>query len=225
MINFALPLNKMNKQILPIFFAVAFIACNEDKKPTKTTTNRVDTVQIIKEDQPAEAPTGKERLIAELDKFKLAVETKNKTELAGFFNFPVADSSLMINDINAEFDRQRIENGNKITKDMFNDNFERLYEYWDFEEFKSLFEFLKPSELSGKNKLEYVYRPKNEGCYFMYHIDVKGNEVTMSYGTNTNNEYRDSHPDEAEVCGEYFSAWVFDWNGKKLTFKKQIIAG
>lgn len=215
----------MKKLISAMLFTLTFMACNESKKPTESTEKPIDTVQISQEEQPAKTSTDKEKLIAELNRFKLAIETKNKTELAGFFNFPVADSTLMIVDINDEFDKQRIENGNAITKKMFNDNFKRLYEYWDFDEFSNLFRFIKLSELNEKDKLEYVHKPDNEGCYFMYHIDVKGNEVTMSYGTNTNDEYLNKHPDEGEVCGEYLSAWVFDWDGKKLTFKKQVIAG
>ena len=215
----------MKKIISAVLFAIAFTACNESKKPNENTTKHIDTAQTIQQKTVSKTLTEKEKLIAELNRFKVAVETKNKTEIATFFNFPVADSTLTIYDINADFDKQRIENGNKLTIEMFNDNFERLYEYWDFEEFTNLFKFLKLNELSEKNTLEYVHKPKNEGCYFMYSIKHINNEVTISYGTNTNGDYSKKHPDEEEVCGEYLSAWVFSWNGQKLTFKKQLFAG
>jgi len=215
----------MKKLISTILFAVTFMACNESKKQTQITENPINTTQSSFGEKPAKTSTDKEKLIAALNRFKLAAETKNKTELAGFFNFPVADSTLTIYDVNDEFDKQRIENGNAMTEKMFSNNFDSLYDYWDFEEFSNLFKYIEISSLNQKDKLEYVHRPKNEGCYFMYHIDVKGNEVTMSYGTNTNDEYLKNHPDDGEVCDEYLSAWVFDWDGKKLTFKKQIIAG
>jgi len=122
----------MKKLISTILFAVIFMACNESKKQTETTENTIDTTQTSAGEKPTKTSTDKEKLIAELNRFKLAAETKNKTELAGFFNFPVADSTLTIYDINGEFDKQRIENGNAMTKKMFSDNFDRLYEYWDF---------------------------------------------------------------------------------------------
>lgn len=215
----------MKKVISAVLFAVAFMACNESKKPIADTRSPIDTVKTSRNEPLANTSTDKKNLIVELNRFKLAIETKNQTELSGFFNFPLADSTLTLYDVNEEFNKQRTANGNVITEKMFNDNFNRLYEYWDFDEFSILFKYLKLSDLNKKDKLEYVHKPDNEGCYFMYNIEIRGNEVTMSYGTNTNGEYLKNHPDEGEVCGEYLSAWVFNWDGQKLTFEKQLFAG
>ncbi|MCZ4224045.1 hypothetical protein [Pedobacter rhodius] len=207
----------MKKLITVMVIAAIFMACSNPKKPQ-------DTTKVAKE-QSTEGLTDKEKLIAELNRFKLAVQTKDKNEITGFFIFPVADSALTVYDMGDEFDKQKVENGNAITKKMFIDNFNSLYSYLDFDEFSNLFRYLKINEITTRNSLSYEHKPKNEGCYYTYHIDVKNTEVTISYGTNTNDEYFKKHSDEAEVCSEYLSIWVFDWNGKKLVFKKQMVAG
>jgi len=66
---------------------------------------------------------------------------------------------------------------------------------------------------------------KDEGCYHLYAIHIKNNEINISCGTNSNDDYRKAHPDEKEICDEYAQMWTFKFEDNKMKFLKHRIAG
>lgn len=164
-------------------------------------------------------------LIEELSKFGSAVERKNKAEILSYFTFPLADTAVNFFEVDSLFDKQRQEHNGAITRSMFLNSFDSIYTLTEMNEFNNLFKAVDVNELKTKDEISKEVHSKNEGCYYIYSIRVSGDEVTMQYGTNTDKDYLETHPDQGEVCAEYAAFWVFKFDGKKIKFLKHQIAG
>ena len=214
---------KTTFNILLLAFITILAACNNAEKPASadSTLNKisVDTVDLH------QGPADKEEMLKQLQELKTAFVNKDKNKIASFLTFPLTDSTLVLFDIDSVFDNQRVKNGNLVTRQMFLDHFDRIYDYMNMEGFKDLFKYLDINGLKNKDLLELERRIPTEGCYYMYSIEIKDDEVALHYGTNSNEDYMKAHPDEEMVCGESASMWTFKLTGKKLKLISQMSAG
>ncbi|WP_316797766.1 hypothetical protein [Pedobacter frigidisoli] len=164
-------------------------------------------------------------LIAELGRFSSAIAKKDKQEILSYFTFPLTDTSVNFFEVDSLFDKQRQEHHGAITHSMFLNSFDSIYTLTEMNEFNNLFKTVDVNGLKTKDEISKEVHSKNEGCYFIYSITVRGNEVILKYGTNTDAEYMKAHPDEGEVCGEYAAIWIFKFDRQKISFLKHQIAG
>ena len=213
------------KFIVPIAVVFFYFSCTSENKVQQ---QQPDTSKnIVKRDHNAAAQksTDRDQIITEIKRFKAAVATKNKTEILSFFEFPLADSSVNFFEVDSVFDQKRKLNDGAITKGMFAGSFNRIYEMTDMVAFNDLFADMDLELLKSQHSLKKEKKPKNDGCYYIYLISIKNDLVYFQYGTNSNDDYRESHPDEAEVCDEYAQMWTFRFDGKRLKFLTHRIAG
>ncbi|MCX2476800.1 hypothetical protein OQZ33_20880 [Pedobacter sp. MC2016-05] len=215
----------MKNLIIAIVFSCSFIACTESKKTESKTVTVGDTAKVLPSKKAEGKMLNQHKLIEELTKLQSALENKNPEELGNYFPFPVRDTALIISEVNPDFDQQRSANNNQLTKEMLINHFSRLYDYWDLTKFSNLFKHLNLKELEDKDNISNTHHIKDDGCYYIYSIKVINKEVIISYGTNSDDAYRQQHPDEEEVCEEYQWTWIFLWDGHHLQVKKQLIAG
>ena len=164
-------------------------------------------------------------LIAELSKFSSAVSRKNKEEILSYFTFPLADTAVSFFEVDSLFDKQRQEHNGAITHSMFLNSFDSIFSLTEMNEFNNLFKAVDLNGLKTKDEISKEVHSKNEGCYYIYSVSISGSEVTLQYGTNTDDEYLKAHTDEGEVCGEYAAIWVFKFEGEKIRFLKHQVAG
>lgn len=208
-----------------LLFAIVTIlsACNNAEKPVSaidsTAKISVDTVDLH------QGPVDKGEMIKQLQELKTAFINKDKNKIADFLTFPLTDTTLVLFDIDSVFDNQRIKNGNLVTRQMFMDHFDRIYDYINMEGFLGLFKNLDLNDLKNKDLVELERHIPTDGCYYMYSIQIKDDEVTLNYGTNSNEEYMKAHPEEEMVCGESTSMWTFKLIGKKLKLVRESVAG
>lgn len=170
-------------------------------------------------------PSQRELIIAELKQMELAFRDKDVNRIEKYFDFPLADTALSMYEVNEDFDLARKVNGGKISKELFIKNFNDIYDYFQLGDFSDLFKAIDLAELKGKQEVTSEQHIKDEPCYSFYEISMEGNVVKLSYGTNTDEKYREAHPDQEEVCGEAAFSWIFKLEGNKLRFVREITAG
>ena len=153
-----------------------------------------------------------------------AIAKKDKVKLLNFFDFPLSDSTVNFFEVDLVFDAKRKLNDG-ITMEMFNESFDKIYEQTDMPEFNNLFRYLNTNDLEHKDHINYKQKVKGDVCVYLYSITIKENKVYFNYGTNFNDDYRKTHPDEEDICEEYAQSWMFVFNGKHLKFVRHRIAG
>jgi hypothetical protein len=94
-------------------------------------------------------------------------------------------------------------NGDILTKEKFGKYFDRLYQYFQMDAFNNLFQNITIDSLLKKDRIKYEKHLKNAGCYSFGEIHIKGELVTLLYGTNSNGRYLKNHPEEVMVCEEH----------------------
>lgn len=167
----------------------------------------------------------KKLIIAELKQMQEAFGDKDINLIEKYFNFPLAESTLSIYDLNEDFDQARKANGNKISKELFIRNFNDIYDYFQMGSFNDLFKAVKLDDLKHKNELSSENHTEDEGCYSLYHLKIEGDTVKLQYGTNSDQAFRAAHPDEEEVCSESSFEWTFKLEGKQLRLVRELTAG
>jgi hypothetical protein len=167
----------------------------------------------------------KSRMIQELKKLKAAFDAKDKRRIADFFSFPIADSSLSFSRIESSLDEDINKNGGLVTRKIFEKHFTRIFEYFNMQEFSNLFKNLNIDILVNKNELHKERHLRNSGCYFNYSIAIEANEISVGFGTNSDENYWKKHPDAEIICEEYFSNWVFIFTNDHLVFNRMLFAG
>ncbi|RAJ34281.1 hypothetical protein [Pedobacter cryoconitis] len=164
-------------------------------------------------------------MIAELQRMQQAFIAKDVNQIEKYFDFPLADSSMSMFDVNEEFDQVRKTNGGMISRELFIKNFNDIYDYFQMGGFNDLFKAVNVAELKTNPKLESESHVEDEGCYSFYIIQIDGDTVSLQYGTNSDPKYREAHPDQEEVCGESAQQWTFKLEGNRLRFIKEVTAG
>jgi len=164
-------------------------------------------------------------MIAELKKMQQAFIAKDVNQIEKYFDFPVADSTMSMFDVNEDFDQARKANGGMISRALFIKNFNDIYDYFQMGGINDLFKAVDITELKDKTRLENESHVEDEGCYSFYVVQIDGDTVSLQYGTNSDPKYREAHPDQEEVCGESAQQWTFRLEGSRLRFIKEVTAG
>lgn len=164
-------------------------------------------------------------MIAELKKMQQAFIAKDVNQIEKYFDFPLADSTMSMFDVNEDFDQVRKANGGMISRTLFIKNFNDIYDYFQMGGINDLFKAVNIAELKDKTRLENESHVEDEGCYSFYVVQIDGDTVSLQYGTNSDPKYREAHPDQEEVCGESAQQWTFKLEGGRLRFIKEITAG
>lgn len=214
----------MKNNLLLIALSIILLSCNSGSGVKTKTEVKPDTISVSQSNKNADSTDKRESIISELNKFSDAVAKKDKATILSFFNFPLADSSVNFFEVDSVFDAKRKLN-NGITKEMFAHSFNTIYQQTDMTELNNLFKNLNTNDLHVKDKIDFTHKLYDDGCYYLYSIQINNDEVLISYGTNSNDDYRKAHPDEEEVCDEYAQMWIFRFDGNKLKFIKHRIAG
>ncbi|KIO76059.1 hypothetical protein TH53_17155 [Pedobacter lusitanus] len=170
-------------------------------------------------------PDQRELIVAELKQMQQAFGDKDVNKIEKYFIFPLADSTLSIYEVNEDFDLARKSTGGNISRDLFVKNFNDIYDYFQMGGFSDLFKAVDLDELKSKQEVTSEHHVKDESCYTFYRISIEGDMVNLQYGTNSDQAYREAHPDEEEVCGESAFNWLFKLEGNKLRFIKEMTAG
>jgi hypothetical protein len=202
-----------------LLFILVSASCNLDSGSGKNSAK-----DKVLQGQKAD-PAQRELIIAELKQMELAFRDKDVNRIEKYFNFPLADTALSLYEVNEDFDLARKANGGKISRDLFIKNFNDIYDYFQMGDFSDLFKAIDLNELKGKNELTSEQHIKDEACYSLYEISIESDTVKLRYGTNTDEKYREAHPDQEEVCGEAAFNWIFKLEGSKLRFVREITAG
>jgi len=215
----------MQRTFLLSLLSIIFLSCRTDHKEKLKADVKPDIAAIVKPNQGPENITEREKIIIELNKFSDAIAKEDKTVILSFFDFPLADSTVNFFEVDSIFDAERGVNNGAITKKMFANSFKTIYDKTDMIELNNLFNHLNTNDLEKKDRIDFASKEKDEGCYYLYSIHIKNNEINISYGTNSNDDYRKSHPDEEEICDEYAQMWTFKFADNKMKFLKHRIAG
>jgi len=212
------------RKFLLIVATVGLWSCTQTVKEKSTTSNANDTAKVSLADNQPQIADSREKIIAELNKLSNAIAKKDKSVILSFFEFPIADSAVNFFEVDTVFDAKRQSNA-EITKEMFSNSFNNIYELTEMAELNALFKYLNTADLIKKSHIDYTKETEDDGCSYLYGITIKGMEVYLNYGTNSNDSYRKKHPDEEEVCSEYGVNWGFKFDGEKLKFFQHRIAG
>ena len=215
----------MNKSAYIILLLLVVSAgCNRESGSGKNGSDAVKDkgLQYQKDDSPANKRI---LMIAELKKMQQAFMAKDVNQIEQYFDFPLADSTMSMFDVNEEFDQVRKANGGKISRELFIKIFNDIYDYFQMGGFNELFKAIDVAELKAKPKLESESHVEDEGCYSFYVVQIEGDTVSLQYGTNSDPKYREAHPDQEEVCGESAQQWTFRLEGGRLRFIKEVTAG
>jgi hypothetical protein len=175
--------------------------------------------------------TQRQLLIEELKRLQAVFASKDKNRITDVFPFPLSDSSVSIYIDDSAFDHQYKKNGNMVTKAMFVRFYKPISESLQIDQVKQLFKNLKVDDLQIKDTLEYNAIIKTEPCYHFYGIGIEDNLVTLTLGTNSNENYEsksmseDETPENSSEFCEHVLWWVFRFDGKKLHLVKIHGAG
>lgn len=167
-------------------------------------------------------------LIKELKDIKAALASKDKEKIAGIFEFPVADTALNIYLDDTKYLEDLKKNGDKTTKPLFLKYFKKYYEYMGMEGMNRLFKYINVDGLMQKDSLFHEVRSVKEPCYTGYEVYVEKDMVTLTYRSNTNQNYSSKRAEDDEGFGdecEYAYIWEFRFDGKKLHFMRYMFAG
>jgi hypothetical protein len=166
----------------------------------------------------------RQKLLSELTKFKIAFASTDKMVTKKYFRSLINDSVLQSISKNASLDSDDYNPGTLINRRMVDENFVNIYRDLNMNQFKKLFHYMSIDSLSFKDMINYEKHYQNQGCYYVYEISIDKNDVQIIYGTNSNEDYADRHPNLPAVCGEHSYIWTFLFDGKRLYFKKLIEA-
>lgn len=215
----------MQRNLLLSLLLIVLLSCHTDRREKQKAEIKPDTAAVVKSNQSPESNSERGKIIMELNKFSDAIAKEDKTVFLSFFDFPLADSTVNFFEVDSIFDAERGVNNGAITKKMFANSFKTIYEKTDMIELNYLFNHLNTNDLEKKDRISFEHKVKDEGCYHLYSIQIKNNEINISYGTNSNDDYRKAHPDEEEICDEYAQMWTFKFEDHKMKFLKHRIAG
>jgi len=215
----------MSKSGYIIFVLIlAFSACTERSGKDDGGAGSAGKGNHMLQTGPAAADR-KKLIIAGLKQMQEAFSDKDISQIEKYFNFPLAESTLSIYDLNEDFDQARKANGNKISRELFIRNFNDIYDYFQLGSFNDLFKAVKLDDLKHKNELSSENHTEDEGCYYLYRIKVEGDTVKLQYGTNSDQAFRAAHPDEEEICNEASFEWTFKLEGTQLRLVSELTAG
>jgi hypothetical protein len=153
------------------------------------------------------------------------LESKNKQEIAGLIDFPVPDTVLEVHLDDSAFQESYRAAGDKLTRAMFLDNFDKIARYTYLDKITDIFQYIPFDSLRYTNELEKRFADEKMPCSPYYSISREENLVTLFYGTHANSDYvKRGDPAETtmgEAGCEYGVFWVFKFDGNRLRLSTQ----
>ena len=144
-------------------------------------------------------------------------------------DFPLEDTVMNIYLDDSMFQKSYQAAGSKLTRELFRKYYDTIYKFTYLDQVSQIFRHIPLDSLKSKNEVTKEYKDKNEPCTRYYTIHKEQDEVTLTYGTNSNIDYVDKKgksPDHADVAGcEYSVFWIFKFDGNKLRLVRQTAAG
>jgi len=177
-------------------------------------------------------PAPRLKLIQALKDLHIALASKDHEKIASYFTFPIADTTFWVYLTDSNFNNQYTQNGNRLTRPMFDSYFSQIYQNTGMSEVLELFKNINVDSLHFKDSLTREIRVKTEVCYSYYGLTVHQDLITLTVGKNSNDQYQDPDPKTdteaelytSEVC-EHTFWWIFRWDGKELRFVQMNGAG
>jgi hypothetical protein len=169
----------------------------------------------------------RQALIAQLAQLRDRIISRDKQKIGQLFQFPIPDSIIGINGINAALDSS-LKATNSLSLELYDQYFDStIARAWDIDEFSNLFKYLDINRLSKKDSLLHETIISTEPCYKYYRIIAKGDSiVNIEYGITENINYTGKKTEEEENANcDYVIFWDFTFDGKKLTMVQQSAAG
>ncbi|WP_116789973.1 hypothetical protein [Flavobacterium psychrotrophum] len=191
---------------------VSLVSCNNS-------SNTNSDSAIPKEDNSG-VTTNRSLMVEALIKLKTTLASKEKEKIAGIFDFPLSDSIQMYTESEA-YQKEREQNGDKVSKELFLKYFEEISDDIQMEEVNELFKHINVERLIKQDKLDYENIIATEPCYSFYSIEIKNNLITLSVGSGSNKNYKskvssDEVPENSSQFCESVLWWIFSFNSGKL---------
>jgi hypothetical protein len=211
------------KQIFLFLTTIGLLfSCNKLEKNNVSTENTNEVTANNKERQI---------LIEELNLLQAVFGSNDKEKIADIFSFPISNETIGIYIDDKSFNDQLEKNDNEVTRKMFINFFGEISESLQIDQVNLLFKKINLNELLKKDTIENKVIIETEPCYHFYEVKVEKDLVTLTVGTNSNNDYKSKSVTEEEIpenssefC-EHVLWWVFHFDGKKLKLKKLSGAG
>ena len=198
--------------------------------------SNTDTTQVTNDtthQQSDTTTTKSERqiLIEELKRLQTVFASNDKEKIADLFSFPLSNETVGIYIDDSTFNAQLDKNRNKVTRPMFIRFYRDISESLQIEQLNQLFKKLNVDRLSHVDTLEHEAIINSEPCYHYYGVTIEKKLLTLTVGTNSNEDYKSEAVSEDEIpknssefC-EHVLWWVFRFDGKKLHLKNISGAG
>jgi hypothetical protein len=227
--------NKLHMKQNIIFLTIfgLFFSCSQSDKEMANKQSESLTIRNeteVRIDTIASKPE-RQIIIGELKRLQAVFISNDKQKIADIFSFPITKETLGIYFDNEKFNEQLQENGNKVTRNMFNNFFLDISESLQIDQINQLFKNLNVDKLEIKDNLEYNAIIKTEPCYHFYEVKIENRLVTLTVGKNANKDYKiksasaDEIPENDSSICEHVLWWVFTFDGKQLRFKEISGAG
>ncbi len=190
-----------------------------------------NTATVIQQSETTASKTERQILIEELKRLQAIFASNDKEKIANLFSFPLSNETIGIYIDDTTFNSQLEKNGNKVTRAMFIRFYRDVSESLQIDQINELFRNLNIENLLNKDTLELEAIIKTEPCYHYWGIKTEKGLVTLTVGTNSNNDYKsksiseDEIPENDSSICEHVLWWVFKFDGKKLYFENISGAG
>ncbi len=208
----------LNKHLVIFISLVGAVACRDKpvtqdiKVPGKTQSNLIE----------------KQSLVEALQKLKVIFASNDPGQIGQIFHFPLDDSIASPFMHDSAYDREKNQNNEEMTRDMYDRYFPALSKGWQLGEMNQLFAHVTLSQLYHQDKISYLTVSKKDPCIKQYFIQVRDSLVTLTYGTNSNPGYTAPKKQDDEAIGdecEFDIIWEFIFDGKDLHFVRELAAG
>lgn len=153
---------------------------------------------------PAPEEPSTDQWITALRQFQQAMINNDEDEMLALFPFPIDEThfyTIVHADTLSESFAAR-NNGN-LTRAFVEKHFKTFYEVSGIKDLNTVIHRINFDKLRDHGLLDGEDHRSGEACYRHYSIKLSGDEATITFGKNADDEYLRTHPDEDMACGEF----------------------
>jgi hypothetical protein len=210
----------MRLHFLILILAVFIFSCN----------NAGNDKQAGGNDSTQNAGTANPRTVADaINDLKTILESKNRSNIADLFEFPIPDSIMFVYLDDSVFQKSYRAAGERLTKSLFLQYFDTISRYTNLSDITEGFKYLPVDSLRYTDSLTREFKDKKDPCTRFYSIEVANDLIRIGYGTHQNDLFivpKGSKDDDRYFSGcEYDSFWLFRFDGNQLKFVARAAAG
>jgi hypothetical protein len=208
-----------NFSVILLLTGLLFSCSNSDTN--KATDDKTTKIQ----EDTSSVQTERQILIDELRRIQNDIASNDKEIIANLFIFPIPNESFGVYIEDSNFNAQLNENGNYVTRQMFTSYYSLIADNFQVAQINELFRNLNIDQLKETDQIEHEAIIETEPCYSIYRIDLENKTVTLTVGTNSNQNFKsktvseDEIPENDSSICEHAIWWTFEFDGKKLIFK------